>query len=252
MSRRSPREWFEVLDKESGVSWCFDMTFLLSRYNCIFGRGCQGGFGSKPEGCCGDGAYLSSDKDMANVREKAQRLTSADQDRVPLKRVHDPKAIVTKGGQHKTRKLDGSCVFATTTGACSLHAAALRLGERPIDWKPEICWTIPLKIDEDAEGDVWVTVWDRNDHSGWNTSKDSDGKAVDGNEGYWCADDPNAYASDNQIAADFFGEELERLVPPYVHKILRNYIGDRAVKGMLTPLKSQPVSVFIVEKKEDA
>ncbi len=35
-------EWVSFEDPEEARTWVFDVTFLLSRWQCIFGRGCQG------------------------------------------------------------------------------------------------------------------------------------------------------------------------------------------------------------------
>ena len=48
----------------------------------------------------------------------------------------------------------GACIFHNRpdhpAGAgCAFHVAALRRGEDPIDWKPQICWQVPLFFDSD-------------------------------------------------------------------------------------------------------
>ena len=49
-------EWLSFEDPEEDRTWLFDVTFLLSRWTCIFGRGCQGVLTeAAPElvqGCC--------------------------------------------------------------------------------------------------------------------------------------------------------------------------------------------------------
>jgi len=45
---------------------------------------------------------------------------------------------------------------------CVLHAEATRQDESPLDWKPSICWQLPLKLESD--GDVTrVRGWLRSD-----------------------------------------------------------------------------------------
>jgi hypothetical protein len=63
---------------------------------------------------------------------------------------------------YKTATVDpnndvSGCIFANEPGfaagtGCSLHTEALRRGETPLDWKPEICWHMPLDVQymEDA------------------------------------------------------------------------------------------------------
>ena len=49
----------------------------------------------------------------------------------------------------------------------ALHSAALAVGERPLDWKPDVCWQLPLRLHEDvdAHGHVTSTLreWKRRD-----------------------------------------------------------------------------------------
>ena len=56
-------EWVSFEDAEEMRTWVFDVTFLASRWTCIFGRGCQGVLtGPAPElvqGCCSYGAHFT-------------------------------------------------------------------------------------------------------------------------------------------------------------------------------------------------
>jgi hypothetical protein len=41
-----------------------DLTWLTSRWTCIFGRGCQGIYADRPDdGCCTLGAHFSDEED---------------------------------------------------------------------------------------------------------------------------------------------------------------------------------------------
>ena len=42
MTGESAREWISFEDPTEERTWGFDVTFLLSRWECVFGRGCQG------------------------------------------------------------------------------------------------------------------------------------------------------------------------------------------------------------------
>lgn len=49
-----------------------------------------------------------------------------------------------------TRLYRGACIFHNRGdhpggAGCALHLAALRRGENPMDWKPRICWQVPLR-----------------------------------------------------------------------------------------------------------
>src|SRR4051794_9058633 len=49
-------EWVSFEDPDEDRTWVFDVTFLMSKWSCIYGRGCQGVLtGPAPElmhGCC--------------------------------------------------------------------------------------------------------------------------------------------------------------------------------------------------------
>ena len=72
--------------------------------------------------------------------------------------------------------MKGACLFLNRPGfeggvGCALHIAAVKRGEPPIDYKPDVCWQLPLRRDdrdddEDGGGHVTSTIgeWGR---SGW-------------------------------------------------------------------------------------
>src|SRR5471032_1247677 len=71
------RDWVEFVDPADAeqVFRC-DLTWLTSRWSCIFGNGCHGivpGRGS--DGCCSHGAFYSGKDDEKRVRTFANQLT---------------------------------------------------------------------------------------------------------------------------------------------------------------------------------
>ena len=63
-----PRAWVEFVDPadDDRLIRC-DLTWLMSKYNCIFGRGCKGIDTDRPDaGCCAHGAHFSEKKKMKN------------------------------------------------------------------------------------------------------------------------------------------------------------------------------------------
>ena len=71
-----------------------------------------------------------------------------------------------------SRLVDGACIFLNRPGfaggiGCALHTAALDAGERPLDWKPEVCWQLPLRLEDEhrRHGHVTSTLreWKRRD-----------------------------------------------------------------------------------------
>ena len=71
-----PRAWVEFVDPadESQVLRC-DLTWLTSRYVCIFGRGCRGIYASSPDtGCCTLGAHFTDAADQRRVQSFVAQL----------------------------------------------------------------------------------------------------------------------------------------------------------------------------------
>ena len=96
---------------------------------------------------------------------------------------------------------------------CALHRAALEAGERFMDWKPEVCWQLPLRRvdDTDAYGHVTSTVreWKRRD---WG----------EGGEEFhwWCTDDPEAFVGHKPVYLEM-RDELVELVGRKPYALLR-------------------------------
>ena len=72
-----PRQWVEFVDPADSAHLIkADLTWLTSRWTCIFGRGCQGIDASRPDaGCCVHGAHFSEKKDRKRVARWVERLT---------------------------------------------------------------------------------------------------------------------------------------------------------------------------------
>ena len=74
------REWIEFVDPDDPDHLIrADLTWLCSRWTCIFGRGCHGvEKGGASVGCCTHGAFFSDRADEKRVRRMARQLTAAD------------------------------------------------------------------------------------------------------------------------------------------------------------------------------
>src|SRR4051794_14716032 len=72
-----PREFVEFYDPDNDAHLIrADLTWLLSRWTCIFGHGCHGILAGKAnEGCCSHGAFFTDADDEKRVRAAAKRLT---------------------------------------------------------------------------------------------------------------------------------------------------------------------------------
>jgi hypothetical protein len=145
------RAWVEFPDPADAdqVLRC-DLTWLTSRWMCIFGRGCPGVYADRPDdGCCTQGAHFSDRDDEKRVRRFATKLKRQDWQ---LRDEGLRDGIIEKDddGEHKTRVVDGACVFLNRPGfaggaGCALHAYALRTGRHPLETKPDVCWQLPIR-----------------------------------------------------------------------------------------------------------
>lgn len=167
-------EWISFESDDEHRTWVFDATFLRSRWSCIFGNGCKGVLDDDAtelsQGCCSYGAHFGGKKEVAKVTKAAARLKKR---HWQFKKKADEKGFLDKeDGTTVTRVVDGACIFHNRPGfeggvGCALHIAALEAGERPIDWKPDVCWQLPLRLEDETDEYGYVTStireWKRRD-----------------------------------------------------------------------------------------
>ncbi|CAN5717960.1 MAG: hypothetical protein ACR2HP_04300 [Ilumatobacteraceae bacterium] len=198
------REWISFEDPQEQRTWVFDATFLRSNYRCIFGAGCLGILDEPaPElgqGCCSFGAHFVDEEDVADVVAKFVRLRPDQmQYHAKARRGGFLRAEAVEGGGDVTvtRLVEGACIFLNRPGfsggaGCALHVAALEAGERPLDWKPDVCWQVPLRLEHST------------DENGHVTSRLRDWKRRDWGEGgaefhWWCTESPEAFVGDEPV-----------------------------------------------------
>jgi len=204
--------------------WRFETSFLRSNWACIWGRGCQGILPVPAEhlgqGCCSIGAELDGEDEAMRISALAATLA-------PTHFQHHVHAadggIFADDTRTVTRLVDGACIFLNRPGfpggaGCALHVEAVRSGESPIDWKPSVCWQLPLKVDwEPGEGGTEVATvrgWERRD---W---------GAEGETMAWCCtEDSRAYIGDAPVV-DSLGEELAAIVGTTVYVELRRRLAD--------------------------
>jgi hypothetical protein len=143
-----PRAFVEFTDPADAdqVFRC-DLTWLTSRWSCIYGSGCQGILDGRPDdGCCSLGAHFSDRADEKRVLKHAARLTASEW------QYHGTKKLTEKDedGARKTRVVDGGCVFLNRPGfeggtGCALHTYAQRVGLHFLETKPDVCWQLPIR-----------------------------------------------------------------------------------------------------------
>ncbi len=146
-----PRAWVEFADPadESQMFRC-DLTWLTSRWTCIFGNGCQGIYADRPEdGCCTLGAHFSDKEDEKRVRAQVKEL---DREHWQFYDEGRGKSWVEldEDGERKTAVHEGACIFLNRPGfpggeGCALHGLALRTGRHFVETKPDVCWQLPIR-----------------------------------------------------------------------------------------------------------
>lgn len=240
--------WVSVTDA-GGDLWLFDATFLLSNYRCIYGDGCQS---IEPEpdhtetlGCCVHGAHFVDDEDLQNTAAYAALLTD-EQWQYRRRAIRKGGAFKkNKAGDWVTRKAHGACIFLNRAGfeggpGCALHAAALSRDERPLDWKPDVCWQVPIRLDihtDDYERDtVFVRGWERSD---W-----GDG-GLEFN--WWCLESPTAYSAADPVYIHS-RDELVEMVSLEVYELMAVQMAAMREEQRLAFVASRATSVSIKPK----
>lgn len=173
-----PRAWAEFDDPDDpDIRYRCDLTWLTSRWTCIFGRGCKGIYAERPDdGCCTLGAHFADAEDEKRVLRWAKELTKDDWQ---FRSVAKAKGATMKAGkgERKTRVVDGACVFLNRPGfaggeGCALHALADRRGVPFVETKPDVCWQLPIRRTYDTASlpdgtEQQVVVIGEYDRRGW-------------------------------------------------------------------------------------
>jgi hypothetical protein len=230
-------EWVSFEDPNEERTWVFDVTFLTSPWTCIYGRGCQGVLTGPAEeleqGCCSYGAHFVDKDDEAATLEHAERLTAEQWQFRDVARRKGGPTKTNKAGEIKSRLVDGACIFLNRPGfnggiGCALHKGALDAGERPLDWKPAVCWQLPLRLEEqtdDDDGHVTSTLreWKRRD---WGAG---------GFEfHWWCTEDPEAFI-DRQPVYETMRDEIVEMVGAEVYALLLDHLTARGGHSQYLP-----------------
>jgi hypothetical protein len=230
-------EYIEIAEGET--TWRFERSFLESNWVCLYGDGCHGILAEPAselaQGCCSLGADLGDGPaGQHEAMAVAAYASVLDRDRWQF---HD--AAVADADEHgvigvfrddersHTRVVDGACIFLNRPGfaggaGCALHVAAVEARESPTDWKPSVCWQLPLRVDwEEIDADTesaTVRRWTRDD---WGQQ----GRTMS-----WCCTEPadggEAY-SGREPVIDSMAESITALAGTEVYVELRRRLTDR-------------------------
>lgn len=219
-------EWISFEDADEERTWVFDVTFLESNWTCIFGNGCQGVLTSPAEelvqGCCSHGAHFVDKQDIKRVEKAAKRL-SADQWQFKDKG-KDGITKTDKDGDTTTKLVKGACIFLNRPdfhrgAGCALHVLSMDTNESYIPLKPEVCWQLPLRREEEVadNGHITSTImqWDRKH---WGEGGDE--------FHWWCTESPDAFIGKSRVV-DSMSEELIAMVGQKTYDTLLNYLSAR-------------------------
>lgn len=241
----SVHEWLEFADPDDPDEFFrIDLTFFLSHYNCIYGRGCPSIKLQKTEdesvGCCSQGASFCSQEDYENVADQVEKLTYADCANLDHVNEHGWFVRAPSGYARNLRKLGNKCIFAnpvpTEPGdppmGCSFHHLADRLGVSFVKTKPETCWKVPMFFDEQltTSGNT-VTIIGAMTRAEWGGSlpqdwDDDSDVARSSYLGWWCMDTPDAYNGDRpyyQTNKEELTEVMGAAAYEYMCKLIAEY-----------------------------
>ena len=154
-----PRAFVEFADPadDSQVFRC-DLTWLTSRWACIYGEGCRGIYADRPnDGCCTLGAHFADAEDEKRVAKAVRQLKGSQWQYKKDARVggwveeeHPDHVAEGELPGRKTRVIDGACIFLNRPGfragqGCALHLLALSQGRDFLETKPDVCWQLPIR-----------------------------------------------------------------------------------------------------------
>ncbi len=199
-----PRMFVEFADPATADRWFrADLTWLTSRWQCIFGNGCHGVYADRPDdGCCTLGAHYSDKADRKRVEAAALRLPDhlwQRSDAAGPNRKHVTEA--DEEGSKKTRVVDGGCIFLNDPdfsggSGCAFHHAAREFGVAYHELKPDVCWQLPIRRtyetrDRGDGTEIDVIVIGEFDRRGWG----SGGHDLD----WYCTGSPLAHTASRAV-----------------------------------------------------
>ncbi len=213
---------YEVI-QTTDTEWRIDRTFVTSNWTCIWGRGCLGILAEPAaelnQGCCSVGAHLDGDEEAATVGSLAATLDPA---RFQFHAEAASGGVYADDSRTFTRVVDGACIFLNRPGfeggeGCALHVAALDDGESPLDWKPSVCWQLPIKVDWEPLDEAAPDGRERATLRAWGRADWGD----DGDPMHWCCTEGDLAYVGTEPVVDSLAPALERVLGSEVYVELR-------------------------------
>ncbi len=232
------REWIEFVDPDDQEHIVrADLTWLNSSWTCIWGRGCHGIIKDRPhDGCCSHGAFFTDRDDEKRVKKFVKQLTPQHW-QFYLKGQKGWTELDSVGDEEnrlRTRTVDGACIFHNRAGfaggeGCALHALALRTGKHPLETKPDVCWQLPIRREQE-----WV---DRPDNTRVLVSTITEfGRRNWGSGGHdlhwWCSSSTEAHVGGTPLYEQY-GPELTALIGEGAYAELVRLASARLAGGMI-------------------
>ncbi|MCW2676490.1 MAG: uncharacterized protein JWR70_1530 [Modestobacter sp.] len=260
------REWVEFADPADPDHLVrADLTWLTSAWTCIYGRGCAGVVEGRPaDGCCTHGAFFTDADDLARVGAAVAELTDTDWQFAPRWRADwteadplnepDPGTGEPVDQALRTRVVDGACVFLNRPGhpagaGCALHAMALRTGRHPLETKPDVCWQLPVRREQEwvtrpDDTRVLVSTIGEFDRRGWGPG----GHDLH----WWCTGSPEAHVATEPLVVTY-AAELAALLGAPAYAELRRLAEARLDAGLVAPhpASPRPVPVQLHRRRPD-
>jgi len=232
-----PREWIEFTDPaDDGHVIRADLTWLLSRWSCVYGSGCKGIIGRPVEGCCSHGAFFTDKEDEQRVKAAVKKLTPATWQhyRKGFKNWTELDELDDKPARRTATRPGAGCVFQNDPdfaggGGCALHGQALRDGEHPLKYKPDVCWQLPIRraqewITRPDETKVLLEVIGEFDRRAWGPG----GHDLH----WWCTSSPDAHVAAEPVYVTY-GPELTALLGDKAYAQLARLCQDRESRGLV-------------------
>ncbi len=216
------RAWVEFPDPADGEQlFRCDLTWLTSRWNCIFGAGCQAIDAGRPDdGCCSLGAHFSDEDDEQRVASHVARLTPDIWQHHDVGHetgwVQETDSAETgedgeDGPNRQTRRWRGSCIFHNRPGfaggtGCALHILAVREKREPLETKPDVCWQLPIRrtydwVDRPDDTRVLRVSISEYDRRGWGPG----GHDLH----WWCTSAKSAHGAGDPVYVSYRAELTE-------------------------------------------